>query len=125
MSRSSKDLPCKVANRRSPVSSRCKQKSSVRSSRYCKKALARIQYQGVTVFRSALTQEKCNNDLLTKRRLLSVSGGSLLVGASHRVHAHASQHPRHTDLLSFPKETYASALAIPTRAVLVVITWRL
>jgi len=47
--------------------------------------------QGVTVFHSALTQEKCNNDLLTKRRLIGVSADSLLVGASHRAHVHASE----------------------------------
>jgi hypothetical protein len=81
-----------------------------------------LHKQGVTVFHSALTQEKCNNDLLTKRCLIGVSAGSLLVGASRRARVHASQHPRYTDLLSFPKETCASALAIPTIAVLVVVT---
>jgi len=44
MSRPTKDLPCKAANRRSLMPSRCKQKSGVRSSRDCKKPLARVQY---------------------------------------------------------------------------------
>jgi hypothetical protein len=44
LSRHTENLPYKAANRRSPMSSRCKQKSRVRSSRYCKKALARVQY---------------------------------------------------------------------------------
>ena len=70
---------------------------------------------------SALTQEKCNNDLLTK----GACSVSALVHFSlvPLIKCVRTPHPRSTDLRSFLKETCASALAIPTRAVLVVVTW--